>query len=105
MSKMQKDPLRKLTQQEEQVLQKLAKSTSERVDVVKRANALLAVRAGTSYTQAAIVAGYTSNDTVSRLVSRFNQRGLLALSVAAGRGRKPTYTSTQQTRILALCAA
>jgi len=71
------------------------------MDVVKRANALLSVRAGTSYTKAAIVAGYTSNDTVSRLVSRFNQRGLLALSVAAGRGRKPTYTSTQQTRILA----
>ena len=75
------------------------------MDVVKRANALLSVRAGTSYTEAAIVAGYTSNDTVSRLVSRFNHYGLLALSVAAGRGRKPTYTSTQQTRILALCAA
>ncbi len=71
------------------------------MDVVKRANALVAVRAGTSSTESAIVAGYTSNDTVSRLVNRFNQRGLLALSVAAGRGRKPTYTSAQQTRILA----
>jgi transposase len=101
MSNRQKDPLRELSQQEEQVLQKLAKSTSERVDVVKRAKALLAVRAGTSYTEAARVAGYISNDTVSRLVSRFNQSGLLALSVAAGRGRKPTYTSTQQARILA----
>jgi transposase len=101
MSSMQKDPLRELTQQEEQVLQKLAKSTSERMDVVKRANALLSVRAGTSSTEAAIVAGYKSNDTISRLVSRFNQRGLLALSIAAGRGRKPTYTSAQQTRILA----
>jgi len=101
MSKMQRDPLRELTQQEEQALQKLAKSTSERIDVVKRANALLSVRAGTSYTDAAIVAGYKSNDTISRLVSRFNQRGLLALSIAAGRGRKPTYTSTQQACILA----
>lgn len=101
MSKRQKDPLRELTQQEEQVLQKLAKSTSERMDVVKRAHALLSVRAGTSYTEAAIVAGYKSNDTISRLVSRFNQHGLLALSIAAGRGRKPTYTSTQQTRVLA----
>ena len=100
MSKRQKDPLRELTQQEEQALQKLAKSTSERLDVVKRANALLAVKAGTSYTEAARVAGYTSNDTISRLVSRFNQRGLLALSIAAGRGRKPTYTSAQQARIL-----
>jgi transposase len=101
MSKMQKDPLRELIQQEEQALQKLAKSTSERIDVVKRANALVSVRAGTSYTEAAKVAGYKSNDTISRLVSRFNQRGLLALSIAAGRGRKPTYTSAQQTRILA----
>src|SRR5205807_3398489 len=83
------------------VLQKLAKATSERVDVVKRANALLAVKAATSYTEAALVAGYKSNDTISRLVSRFNQYGLRALSIAAGRGRKPTYTSAQQTRILA----
>jgi len=100
MSKMQKDPLRELTLQEEQALQKLAKSTSERLDIVKRARALLSVRAGTSYTEAAEVVGYKSNDTISRLVSRFNQRGLLALSIAAGRGRKPTYTSAQQTRIL-----
>ncbi len=101
MSHMQKDPLRELTHQEERALQKLAKSTSERMDVVKRANALLAVRAGTSYTQAARVAGYKSNDTISRLVSRFNHYGLRALSIAAGRGRKPTYTSAQQTGILA----
>jgi transposase len=100
MSKMQKDPLRELTQQEEQALHKLAKSTSERRDVVKRANALLSVRAGTSYTEAATVTGYKSTDTISRLVSRFNQRGLRGLSIAAGRGRKPTYTSAQQTRIL-----
>lgn len=101
MSKVQKDPLRELTQQEERALQKLVKSSSERMDVVKRANALFSVRAGKSYTEAAKVAGYKSNDTISRLVSRFNQRGLLALSIAVGRGRKPTYTSTQQTRILA----
>src|ERR1700726_2840380 len=100
MSKKQKDPLRELTLQEEQALQKLAKSTSERLDVVKRAHALVAVRAGKSYTEAAEVAGYKSNDTISRLVSRFNQRGLLALSIAAGRGCKPTYTSAQQRRIL-----
>lgn len=101
MSKIQKDPLREFTRQEEQALQKLAKSTSERMDVVKRARALVSVRAGTSYTKAAEVVGYKSNDTISRLVSRFNQHGLLALSIAPGRGGKPTYTSAQQTRILA----
>ena len=105
MSKMQKDPLRELTQQEEQALQKFAKSTSERMDVIKRVNALLSVRAGKSYTEAATVAGYKSTDTISRSASRFNQRGLLALSIAAGRGRKPTYTSAQQTRISPKCSA
>src|SRR5260370_29433627 len=70
------------------------------MDVVKRAHGLLSVRAGKAYTEAAKVAGYTSNDTISRLVSRFNQRGLVALSIAVGRGRKPTYTSAQQTCIL-----
>lgn len=101
MSHMQKDPLRELTHQEERALQTLAKASSERMDVVKRANALLAVRAGKSYTEAAQEAGYKSTATISRLVSRFNQRGLLARSIAAGRGRKPTYTSAQQTRVLA----
>src|SRR5438045_1914892 len=101
MSKVQKDPLRELTQREERALQKLAQSTSERVDVVKRAKALLSVRAGKSSTEAARNAEYKSNDTISELVGRFNQRGLLALSIAVGRGRKPTYTSSQQARILA----
>lgn len=100
MCKRQKDPLREFTPQEEQVLHKLAKASSERMDVIKRAKALLAVRAGTSYTEAARQAGYQSNDTVSRLVSRFNQRGLSVLSIAVGRGRKPTYTRQEHARIL-----
>jgi len=33
-------------------------------------------------------------------VKRFNEHGLAALSIAAGAGRKPTYTSEQQARIL-----
>src|SRR5260221_12629450 len=99
MSHMQKDPLRELTHQEQRALQQLAKSTSERVDVVKQAHALLSVRAGKSYTEAAKVAGYTSNDTISRLASGFNQRGLVALSIGDGRGRKPPYTRERQTRI------
>jgi transposase len=105
MSKRPKDPLREFTPQEEHTLHKLAKASSERMDVIKRAKALLAVRAGTSYREAAKQAGYQSNDTVSRLVSRFNQRGLAALSIAVGRGRKPTYTSAEHTRMLAPCAA
>ena len=93
-------PLRTLTQEEEQVLQRIAKATSERVDVVKRAKALLAVKAGKPYTQAAQEAGYKSGDSVSQLVERFNQQGLAALLIAPGRGRKETYTAEDRQRIL-----
>jgi transposase len=93
-------PLRALTAEEEQALQGLAKATSERVDVVQRARALLAVHAGHPYTQAAQAAGYKSGDSVSLLVERFNQRGLTGLSVADGRGRKAQYTAAQRERIL-----
>ena len=93
-------PLRVLTQEEEHTLQRLVKATSERVDVVKRAKALLAVQAGKSYTQAAQEAGYKSGDSVSQLVECFNQQGLAALLIAAGRGRKQTYTPEQHQRIL-----
>jgi transposase len=93
-------PLRALTQEEEQTLQRIVKATSERVDVVKRAKALLAVRADKPYTQAAQEAGYQSGDSVSQLVERFNQRGLAALLIAPGRGRKETYTPEQRERIM-----
>ena len=46
-------PLQTLSQEEEQALQCMVKATSERVDVVKRAKAILAVHAGKPYTQAA----------------------------------------------------
>jgi transposase len=93
-------PLRALTTDEERALQGLAKATSERVDVVRRARAILAVHAGHPYTQAAHAAGYQSSDSVSLLVGRFNQRGLASLPIAAGRGRKAQYTAAQRERIL-----
>ena len=96
----QKEPLRALSQQEERELQRIVKATSERVDVVKRARALLAVKAGKAYTQAAREAGLKSGDSVSQLVARFNERGLPALQIAAGRGRKASYTPQQRRRIL-----
>ncbi len=100
MGKEQKHPLRTLTPQEEQEVHRVAKATSERLDVVKRARALLAVRAGQSFTDAAKGAGYKSGDSISQLVERFNQQGLGALLIAPGRGRKPTYTNTQRARIV-----
>jgi transposase len=76
------------------------KASSERVDVVKRAKAILAVRAGKAYSAAAQEAGYKSGDSVSQLVERFNQRGLAALLIGPGRGRKETYTLEQRQRIM-----
>ena len=94
-------PLRALTADEGQALARAAKASSERVDVVKRARALLAVRAGQSYTQAAREAAYKSGDSVSQLVERFNEQGLAALHIAGGRGRKVQYTLAQRERIIA----
>jgi len=90
-------PLRVMTPEEERAVQRTAKATSERVDVVQRARALLAVQAGQSSTQAAGEAGYQSGDSISQLVERFNQQGLAALPIAGGRGRKAQYTTAQYT--------
>lgn len=100
MAGAQKHPLRALTAQEEQELQRVEKATSERLDVVKRARALLAVRAGQCLRDAAREAGYQSGDSISQLVERFNQQGLGALFIAPGRGRKVTYTNAQRARMV-----
>src|SRR2546421_579927 len=99
MGRPVKDPLRAVTMAEEQELQRIAKATSERVDSVRRAKGLLCVATGKSLTAAGQAAGL-SREAVAQLVTRFNQRGLEVLDIAVGRGRKPTYTSEQQARIL-----
>jgi transposase len=101
MAQFPKHPLRPLSEQEERELQRIVKASSERIDVARRAKALLAVAASRSFPQAAAVAGFAEARSVRELVERFNAHGLAALSIAAGRGRKPTYTSEQQARILA----
>ena len=93
-------PLRAMTAGEERELERTAKATSARLDVVKRARALRAVRAGQAYTQAAREVGYKSGDSISQLVGRFNQQGLAALHIAGGRGRKVQYSAAQRERIL-----
>lgn len=99
MGRRVKDPLRVVTKAEEQELQRIVKATSERVDTVRRAKALLGVAAGATLTAAGQAAGL-SREGVAQVVTRFNQRGLDVLDIAAGRGRKPTYTSMDQRRIL-----
>ena len=101
MAHPQKHPLRPLSKQEERELHRIVKASSERIDVARRARALLSVAARQSFAQAAGVAGLKEARSVGKLVKRFNAHGLSALSIAAGRGGKPTYTSAQQARILA----
>jgi hypothetical protein len=90
MATPQKEPLRRLSAPEQATLERIVKASSERVDRVRRATALLAVASGASFTQAGQQAGFRSHTGVAKLVMRFNQRGLAALNVAPGRGRRPT---------------
>ena len=101
MAQPQKHPLRPLSGQEERELRRIVKASSERIDVARRARALLAVAAKQSFAQAASAAGLKEARSVSELVERFNAGGLAALWIAAGAGRKPTYTSEQRARMLA----
>ena len=100
MGRAVKEPLRPLTKPEQLELQRIVKATSERVDVVRRATSLLAVAAGQSRSEAGRQAG-VSRQAVGKRVKRFNARGLVALEIAPGRGRKVTYTSAERARMLA----
>lgn len=101
MGKPQKEPLRELGETERAALQRIVHASSERVDRVRRARAVLTVAAGGSFAAAAREAGLRSGTTVTNLVARFNRRGLAALSIASGRGRKPTYEQQARTQIVA----
>jgi transposase len=101
MATMQKERLRPLTETERRELGAVVKASSERVDRVQRATALLAVARGETFAAAAEAAGYQSPQAVTYLVRRFNQVGLGALEIAAGRGRQPTYDAAARARIVA----
>jgi transposase len=93
--------LRTLTPEERATLERLSKATSERVDCVRRATALLAVACGASFVGAARQVGLRSGTTVGNLVDRFNRHGLAAMRIEAGRGRKPTYDRVARSAIIA----
>jgi len=91
MARARKESLRLVSVAEQASLERIVSASSERVDRVRRATALLAVLQGGSFVQAAGQAGFHSPSTVAGLVARFNRRGLGAVGIAAGRGRTPTY--------------
>jgi transposase len=101
MPPSQKEQLRLLTTQERTTLERISQASSERVDRVRRATALLALADGQALAQAARQAGFRSGSAVTALIQRFNQRGLAALDIAAGRGRKVTYGPAARAQIVA----
>ena len=101
MATMQKERLRPVTIVEQHELRAIVKASSERVDRVKRATALLAVADRRTYAAAAEAAGYRSAQAVTYLVRRFKRVGLAALEIATGRGRRPTYDAAARAQIVA----
>lgn len=100
MTRRLKDPLRSLTETERQTLETLSRSTSTPAVQVIRAKLLLAVANGMNYTEAAQGVGRRSNDSVSKLVSHFNQVGLEGLIPGHGGGFAVQYGETEKERIL-----
>lgn len=96
-----KETLRPIEPAERAVLERLSQASSERLDRVQRAAALLGVAQGQSFAQAAGLARFKSGSTVAELVGRFNRRGLAALTIAAGRGRPVTYDGAARARMVA----
>jgi transposase len=105
MGTPQRERLRDLAETERAALRRIVQASSERVDRVRRARALLTVAAGASFAAAAREAGLRSGTTVANRVARFNREGLVALSIASGRGRTPTYDGSARAQIVATAQA
>jgi len=100
MARIQKESLRTLTVGDRAVLEAVVRASSERVDRVARAKALLAVADGACFAAAARRAGRRSGDAVAHLVARFNQEGVAALAPRHGGGPPRRYGPVDQERIL-----
>src|SRR5260370_6529612 len=66
MGRPRKEELRELKEEERQELKRVVKATSERIDAIKRAKALLAVAAGATLTTAGQEAGF-SREAAARI--------------------------------------
>ena len=102
MGPMQKERLRPLTLAEQRELKTIAKASSERLDRVRRATAVLAVARGQCLRgggarRPGCGAGRRSAIWCGGSIGT----GLAALKIAAGRGRRPTYDAAARARIVA----
>jgi hypothetical protein len=100
MTRHRKDPLRRLTDEEREVLTQISRAASEPAAHVARAKALLAVADGKTYQAAAEAAGRRAGDAVAHLVARFNREGLAALSPRHSGGSEAIYGPAARARIV-----
>jgi transposase len=100
MTRRQSHPLRTLTDEKRQELERFSRASSESATRIAWAKARLAVCQGQSYTAAAQTAGRRSGDAVSQLVVRFNETGLAALEPRHGGGTSLAYGAKPRQQIL-----
>ena len=100
MSRRKTDPLRKLTEDERNWLERISRSQVEPASHVARAKQVLAVADGYNYAEAAQRSGRKSGAAVSHLVSRFNQEGMNAILPRHGGGPVIKYGVVECERIL-----
>lgn len=101
MAQPQKEPLRPLRESEQAHLEQIARSQRTPATQVARAQALLSVAAGHSFSEAARRAGRASGDAVAQLVARFNREGVAAVVPRRGGGAPRVYGETERALILA----
>lgn len=100
MSRRKKDPLRALTETEQQTLLQCSRSQTAPAVEVTRAKILLNVAQGDDYQDAAKAVARRSGEAVATLVARFNKEGLGALKPRHGGGPRRIYDQTAKERIL-----
>jgi len=96
----QKDPLRKLSEEERSWLEQISRSQREPAAHVIRAKEILNVADGHTFSAAARLAGCKSGDAVGHLVKRFNREGLNAIQPGHGGGPRVKYGIGERERIL-----
>jgi transposase len=101
MARQSREPLRELTSEEWQAMQKVARSRSEAAEVVARAKSVVAVAKGASFAAGARAGGRTSGYGVGKLVTRFNREGLNAVRTKPSTGRSVTYNADLRAQVLA----
>jgi transposase len=100
MSRLQKAPLRLLSAEERNQLERLSRSLTMPADQVIHAKEVLAVADGHPFTEAARLAGRKSGDAVAHLIARFTVEGLPALETRHEGGPPIRYTAVECERIL-----